>query len=445
LAGKSAVPYGEGWASIDYDAAPGETNRVVLSQVDDLTIRVADSGARITPGRACRSVDAHTAQCSVAGRGNWNGLIGANVRAGDMDDVVDSQGPGLSADGGPGNDTLQSSSLAAGTLDGGGGRDTLLGGTNRDTLIDGDTSGAADSDVLDGREGGAIVSYASRTKPVKVDLAHPGRDGELGERDVIRSVVGITGGHGADVLRGDGDLNVLEGGAGSDRLYGLGNDDFLDGGRGADRLVGQAGDDSIDGGAGRDLASGGAGRDYLDGGAGADRLRGGSGPDLLRSGAAFCGSDVDEVSPSAMDYIDRDCEAAQFALRMTQGEGADAKGISVKPHPYRWGRSSVTFRVQCPYTETDGYPNPLELRGVLRISASDGALLGSGRIPEAGRRCAANNSYEGASELPWVPIRASLTPVGRHLSSLRRAPRVTVDFSGRNVPPVPWTIRWRTR
>src|SRR4051794_37915676 len=103
LARKTAVSYGDGWAGIDYWAAPGEVNRVVLDQVDGMTIRVADAGAVISPGRGCRALDAHAAQCSVAGMRGYNGLIGANVRAGDMDDIVDSRGPGLSGSGGPGD------------------------------------------------------------------------------------------------------------------------------------------------------------------------------------------------------------------------------------------------------------------------------------------------------------------------------------------------------
>ena len=100
-------------------------------------------------------------------------------------------------------------------LDGGGGRDTLLGGANSDVLIDGDASGAADADILDGREGGAEVSYAARTEPVRVDLARSVA-GEPGEGDVIRSISGIIGGAGADDLRGDGNVNGLVGGAGDD-------------------------------------------------------------------------------------------------------------------------------------------------------------------------------------------------------------------------------------
>ena len=229
------------WAGVEYRAAPQEANRVLLVTVDDQTIEVTDSGAVILPGRGCRSVDAHTARCSTAATGG-QGLIGSNLSLGDMDDAAESRGPGLTADGGPGNDLLQSSSIAAGDLDGGGGRDTLLGGRNMDTLIDGDTSGASDSDVLDGREGGALLSYARRTAPVRVDLSAPGAGaGEAGEADVIRSIVAVRGGAGSDTLLG----RSVEGGAGADRILGTGGDDFLTGGPGSDHMSGGRGQDSL--------------------------------------------------------------------------------------------------------------------------------------------------------------------------------------------------------
>ena len=440
LAQRTAVSYGTGWAGIDYRAAPGEANRVVLDQVDQLTIRVADAGAAITPGRGCASLDLHTAQCSVAGLRGSIGLIGANVRAGDLDDVVDSRGPGLSGNGGSGDDTLQSSSGAAGILDGGGGHDTLLGGTNQDTLVDGDASGAADDDVLDGREGGAIVSYASRTAPVHVDLADPGPDGEFGERDVLRAVNGATGGRAGDVLRGDAGVNTLDGGPGDDRLIGRGGDDFLSGGDGADRIAAQAGDDFADGGGGADVVSGDEGADLLLGGRGSDRLRGGDGSDVLRSGSAWCGRGVDTATPARRDYVDPQCELAEFALPMGR-EVADAKGVAAKPYPSVRRDGSMIFRVQCPYLETDGYPDALELRGTLHLITVDGRLLGAAPIPDAGRRCGNQSEAEDRSELLWVRIHVVLHRSGRDLLRRARARRVLVAFSGRNVPPAPWSIR----
>ena len=55
------------WANVHYRAAPQESNRVLLSTVDDTTIDVSDPGATISPGRGCRSLDAHLARCSTAG------------------------------------------------------------------------------------------------------------------------------------------------------------------------------------------------------------------------------------------------------------------------------------------------------------------------------------------------------------------------------------------
>ena len=425
------------WAGVEYRAASKEVNQVVLVTVDDSTVDVTDAGAVISPGRGCRSLDAHVARCSTAAFPGRLGVIGADVRAGDMDDVVESRGPGLSADGGPGDDRLESSSVVAGELDGGGGRDTLLGGSNEDTLIDGDVSGAADSDVLDGREGGGVVSYAGRTAPVRVDLARPGSAGEAGEGDVVRSVRGAVGGAGADELRGDGETNRLEGGPGADRLVGLGGDDFVTGGPGADRLSGGAGDDYLEAGTGRDTVTGGDGLDVLLEGPGRDRLRAGSGDDALFSGAGACGAGQDTITPSAGDFVSRDCEQARFSFPTRD---ADFKAVELEPHPQRVGRSAVTFRVRCPYTETDGYPSALQLRGSVRLTTPGGALVAVGRIPAAGRRCAGDEFSEDASELPRVRVRADLTAAGRRLLSRRRGTIVTVRFSGRNVPPVPWRI-----
>jgi hypothetical protein len=319
----------------------------------------------------------------------------------------------------------------------------LLGGRNRDTLSDGDTSGAADSDVLDGRGDEAIVSYATRTAPIFVDLRDPSSAGEAGERDELRSVSGITGGRGDDNLRGDNRPNVLDGGAGADRLRGGLGDDFIDGDSGTDQLSGQAGDDFLSGGPGRDTAGGGPGRDIVGGGAGRDHVRGGSGADHLASGAASCGRGADEVKPSAGDYVARDCEILGFALHIRRDEIADEKGIRVDPYPVRQDAASVTLRVQCPYTEIDGYPSPLTIRGSVRITGANGRLFGYAAVPLAGRRCATATEVESASELPWVRIRVPLTPAGRTALTARRTSLARVAFAGRNVPPVPWRVAWR--
>jgi Ca2+-binding RTX toxin-like protein len=177
---------------------------------------------------------------------------------------------GLTADGGPGDDRLEAAGPVGATLTGGGGRDTLRGSRGFDTLIDGDVSGHADRDVLDGRGSGGEVSYARRTRRLHVDLADSRPDGEHGEGDVLRRITGVIGGTASDFLRGEEEANSLFGRAGDDRLDGRGGDDFVDRGRGDDALRGGAGADSLSRRASSDGLAGGMDHDTLFGGRGHD-------------------------------------------------------------------------------------------------------------------------------------------------------------------------------
>ncbi len=87
--------------------------------------------------------------------------------------------------------------------------------------------------------------------------------------------VTLTGGAGADTLKGKGGDDTLKGGAG---------DDTLDGKDGNDYLYGGVGDDTLDGSWGHDVLFGGRGNDSLDGSWGHDVLFGGNGNDTLNSG-----------------------------------------------------------------------------------------------------------------------------------------------------------------
>jgi hypothetical protein len=421
------------WAGIEYRAAAGESNRLELFEVNDTTVRVVDLGATITPGAGCTATDAHTVTCTTAGFNN-EGLIGSNVLLGDMNDTVNSHTIGLSADGGAGDDRLESSGPVAGTLNGGGGHDTLLGGTNLDTLIDGDTSGAADSDVMDGREGRAIVSYEGRTAPVTVNLTTLA-SGEPGETDVLRSITGATGGAGNDVLRGTDRRNMLSGGPGDDRLFALGGQDYVTGGPGEDRLSSGPGEDSVYGDRGDDRLLGSGGRDSLSGGAGRDLLRGGPGPDYLQSGDAQCGLGSDVVRPSARDHLRRDCELALFDLP-THGD-FDSSGIDVTPYPVERASSSLTFETSCPSGDLDGENDVLPFRGTLTLKAN-GHVIGSAAIPKD--RCRRGFTEGG---VPQVRIPVALNARGRRLLSDDKPTDVTVRFRGRNVPRHPFTITLR--
>ncbi|AAV93680.1 type I secretion target repeat protein [Ruegeria pomeroyi DSS-3] len=105
--------------------------------------------------------------------------------------------------------------------------------------------GTAGRDRYDGGSGLDMISYASSSAAVSVDLSQ-GR-GTRGDaaKDSYVSVERVTGSSHDDVLIGDDGRNVLRG------LYG---EDTLLGNAGVDRLHGGASDDFLDGGAGWDFA-----------------------------------------------------------------------------------------------------------------------------------------------------------------------------------------------
>jgi Ca2+-binding RTX toxin-like protein len=113
----------------------------------------------------------------------------------------------------------------------------------------------------------------------------------------VESAVGSSG---ADVLTGDGNVNVLEGGSGNDRLRGFGNADVLDGGTGTDTVdysafysvnrsvgvivdlaAGDATGDGADSLVGVENVRGSSFDDRIAGNAQANRLRGGGGRDTI--------------------------------------------------------------------------------------------------------------------------------------------------------------------
>lgn len=221
-------------ATLTYDAAPGEANRLTVSSSGG-TLTVTDTGATVTAGAGCTFVSATKATCPAAG------VAAMAISTGDMNDTASvsaTQVP-TTFDDGPGNDTMT----------GGGAPDTFISGTGSDTF-----HGGAGNDVVD---------YSSRTAPVTVSLDNVANDGEAGENDNVGTDVQVViGGAGNDRITGS---------SGSDSLYGGPGNDTLRGGSGSDRLFGEAGDDSL---------SGDGSGDTLDGGTGADTIAGGSGSDV---------------------------------------------------------------------------------------------------------------------------------------------------------------------
>jgi hypothetical protein len=113
---------------------------------------------------------------------------------------------------------------------------------------------------------------------------------------VLRPVVGVeemgarprpctvTGGPGADRLRGTPGDDVICARAGDDLVSGSGGDDAVFGDEGNDRIAGGRGDDTLYGDAGADDLTGDDGDDVLAGGPGADSLNGGAGEDYEEEG-----------------------------------------------------------------------------------------------------------------------------------------------------------------
>jgi Ca2+-binding RTX toxin-like protein len=140
------------------------------------------------------------------------------------------------------------------------GFENLQGGTSTDSFVFADAKGV--SGTIDGGGGRDTLNYAAFTTRVEVDLL-AGTATKVQGGIVPLSIRDVIGGTVADKLTGDTQNNLLAGNAG---------DDELNGGEGNDTLGGGDGIDTITGGEGGDLLFGGLGADILDGSAGDDIL-----------------------------------------------------------------------------------------------------------------------------------------------------------------------------
>lgn len=428
LASTVEVKEGTNRTEAVYAAAPGEKNDVLVSHVDDYTLRIADPGATIAPGAGCRSIDAHTAECSNPdGSSRFSYLYAARVLTGDGDDLVRSskdvvpgiagptalRGPQILVDAGAGDDRLEGGANGDELNGGGGGHDTLIGGGNNDLLIDGDTTGAADSDELDGGDDRDTISYAGRTAPVVVDLDNSAPEGEAGEGDSVGNVENVTGGSANDTLGGDDRDNWLIGGRGDDRVIGVSGDDQLEGNAGHDRIYGGQGNDGL---------SGGSSGDTLYGGSGRDGLRGGSSHDVL-----LCGPSADVGIDTTGDSLRPDCEDVSLNYGYRGGTV-----LSARAHPVAARHGYLTFLIGCPHPEVlDGGCDAAY--GTIRLRDSRGKLMGSGRLTKAaGRR-------SGRTEKP-ARVTVKLNGHGRWRLGRRFGSEAVVSLRGHALPSAGWAI-----
>jgi ELWxxDGT repeat protein len=108
----------------------------------------------------------------------------------------------------------------------------LKGGSGNDTFAFAD--GASVAGTVDGGGGVNTLDYSAYTTGVTVNLLLGTATGTAG----VLNVANVTGGSGNDLLVGDWHANVLRGGAGRDVLIGGFGGDTLDGGSGEDIVIG---------------------------------------------------------------------------------------------------------------------------------------------------------------------------------------------------------------
>jgi hypothetical protein len=174
--------------------------------------------------------------------------------------------------GGAGNDTLVGNALAntltgsAGndTLNGRGGNDNLRGGTGNDNYLFNTASGSETDTVTEQAGAGTDTldfSSLGAGTPVTINLAsatttlatHSGRTVLVASAGQAANWENATGGSGNDVIFGNGLANTLTGAAGNDILVGNAGADSLRGGTGRDILIGGTGADSLTGHDGDDI------------------------------------------------------------------------------------------------------------------------------------------------------------------------------------------------
>ncbi|MFZ4607457.1 MAG: calcium-binding protein [Caulobacter sp.] len=119
------------------------------------------------------------------------------------------------------------------TISGLGGNDTISGGDGNDTV-----DGGAGNDVMTGGAGVDLVSYASATSGVFVNLNTTTAQNTLGGgTDTITGFEGVIGSDFNDTLVATPAGSSLFGGLGDDSLVSIaGGNDILDGGAGADSV-----------------------------------------------------------------------------------------------------------------------------------------------------------------------------------------------------------------
>jgi Ca2+-binding RTX toxin-like protein len=297
---------------------------------------------------------------------------------------------GSDLSGGPGADVLTGTERND-RLIGGGGPDALAGGVGSDLLM-GDGDGNVAADVMDGGPGADTVSYDEHRVSVRIDItSQTGGDG-----DRLSGFENAHGGHGDDVLVGDGGPNVLDGWTGRNTVLGGAGDDTVTAFTGG-RLDGGEGDDVVDAVLDATSLEGGPGDDRLSGGFGVDQFSGGEGDDVVEVSMSAvqgqwrekirCGAGRDVVVRPFRALVRPDCEA------VTESDEVGAERLPAYP---RGGRLALPRNLRRGRVELrlDRHRRPF---ATMRFERASHVRL---RIPRAIRR------------LPRDPLRITIRIVG---------------------------------
>jgi Ca2+-binding RTX toxin-like protein len=165
---------------------------------------------------------------------------------------------------------------------GGNGADTLLGSDSLNESLDGGHGadlivGNGGNDTLLGDDGSDSIDGGTGDDSIDAGDGQDTVDGNAGNDTILA-------GNGDDVIDGSAGNDSIAGGDGADTLRGGDDLDTMNGEAGNDSLDGQAGDDSLFGGAGNDTLSGNIGNDHAEGQGGSDSLLGDAGDDTLLGG-----------------------------------------------------------------------------------------------------------------------------------------------------------------
>lgn len=206
--------------------------------------------------------------------------------------------------------------VAATTVYGGSGNDTIRMRNNHDSLVFG-------GDGNDYIKYELYYGYGSDSASIS---------GGTGDDviDVSADMHGflISGDEGNDLILGSNYFHqagpdTIYGGAGNDSIVGYGGDDHLNGGDGDDDLWGENGHDSIWGGAGNDSICGHDGNDVLVGEAGNDTIWGGYGDDRLTGDAVNLDASLHGADFLYGDYGNDHIWGGAGNDSLGGGEGAD--------------------------------------------------------------------------------------------------------------------------